>query len=493
MNVLRPSSRLVPALVFMLAAGIYASAGFHNTLGIDAAVDIYAGQQVLAGIPPDVSIFVVKTPLGPLAAALGVALGRFLGIDDILAARLLCYLMGCLTVVCVYLLGKQVAGGRGALLAALTFLGFYPFTLGATSGPDPKVPMLLFATAGMYLASTRRWLWAGLCGSLAGLAWQPGFAFPALIFALALFQPRPARAGAALATLAGGVIPLAAVLAYFAERRALPDLLDATIMYPLFKLDRHEALLTTLRRIIGVVASSYRSMAVPIAIGFAVMLGWCVWRAAHHRSLRSLGEDRFAPVLLTFVPPILWSLRDFQGAPDFFIFLPYVALGFGLFADKALPDIAGQARLRLRRYALSAGAGALLLGAAVASNVEQRGSGLDAQAQAARTILARFGPDVRIISSYATQVLALTRRQGATPTFYPGLREEYDAHLEARYPGGFGGWLRQIKAYDPQLIVLGSARGRHGAELMDWMRARYRREKIGPWTVWIKHDLRTAQ
>src|SRR3712207_9105294 len=40
-------------------------------------------------------------------------------------------------------------------------------------------------------------------------------------------------------------------------------------------------------------------------------------------------RETFAPVLLSLPFPVIWSMMDFQGYPDFFVFIPYVAIGFG--------------------------------------------------------------------------------------------------------------------------------------------------------------------
>ena len=35
-----------------------------------------------------------------------------------------------------------------------------------------------------------------------------------------------------------------------------------------------------------------------------------------------------AAFLLSFLAPVIWSVLDFQGYPDFFVFLPYFAISF---------------------------------------------------------------------------------------------------------------------------------------------------------------------
>src|SRR5438552_581083 len=77
----------------------------QRKLDADASFMVYAGQQILRGHAPYVGVGIVKLPVSPLVAALGIAMGRTFGLDDILAARLAFWLCAGLTVGAVYLVG----------------------------------------------------------------------------------------------------------------------------------------------------------------------------------------------------------------------------------------------------------------------------------------------------------------------------------------------------------------------------------------------------
>ncbi len=476
---------LMAALAFVLAALIYPTAGFRNTLIRDAGGYLYAGQQVLRGVPPYQSIFTHKGPMPVLVSAAGVALGRLLGLEDVFGVRyLFCFLACCMVAVLALLVEHLLASRRAGLLAALIFLGFYPFTFGATAGPEPKLPMMLFLTLGLYLTSTRRWFWAGLCGALAALTWQPTAVLPAVTFLLALLAPRAERRRAALLTLAGGALPVAAVVAYFIERRALQTLLENSIMFNVLYLDRGE--ISLVEHFLGparMIFSKYQTMMFPIIIGLAGMAGIYVWRIRGYRAWRDLAGDPFAPLLLLLPAPILWSLKDFQGAPDFFIFLPFVALGLAWLLDGGLRRLERAVAGRFWRIALIAGVCLILLGLAALQNRARRDWGLEYQMKGAAQIMARFGPGLRVFARGVPQVLALTHTVSPTP--YMNLSYVFDVQ-ESRMPGGFAGWLGQIEAWDPHIIPVEHIAGIHAQEFQAWLDARYIPEQIGPWKVYVK-------
>src|SRR5215218_10992640 len=226
-------------LVFALAAFIYSQYGLYAVLNRTNGIDLYSGQKMAEGIPHYVSIFDVITPLGPMLAGVGVMISKQLGWSDIYTARLLFFFLGCCAVASVYLLGNSLfRSQRVGVFAALTFLGFYSFAAEIARGPYHKVPMVLFVALSLLLTSQRRWLLAGLCGSLSFLLWQPTGIFPLVTLFLATMQPRERRPAAIVRTLAGMWLPLVAVGAYFYYHGAFSKLLDGSILFHILYGDR---------------------------------------------------------------------------------------------------------------------------------------------------------------------------------------------------------------------------------------------------------------
>jgi hypothetical protein len=482
----------LPLLVLALAVFVYSLYGFDQVLLRDYSIYLYSGQRMAEGIPPYVSIFDHKGPLSPMLAGLGVMLSQQLSWDDVLTVRLVFFVTGCLAVVAVYLLGKNVFRSQTAgFFGALTFLGFYAYAQPAASGPEPKTPMILFEILSLLLTVQKRWFWAGLCGSLALLVWQPMAVFPLATFVLAVRRPSGERYGAALRTLAGIVVPLAATVAYFYYHDALGDFLDGFVLFNVLYLVRGSTWFTWhVAGAVGVVASTYSTMLVPIVIGLFMIVRLYFLRPY---------EYRFAPILLSFPGPILFSLRDFQLADDFYVFLPYVAIGFGTFLALAIH--------RAKTPRLVAGLlGAILLAVALANTFDQfnvsaakalKGTtiSLSQQREGAEEIEARLGEDARLASINSPQVLVLLQRVNPNP--YLWITAGVDQEIAAETPGGFEGWLGELESSDLDAIsFFGEGQtllprthltSVHSRELDNWLNLRYHAEKIGPWWLFVKN------
>jgi hypothetical protein len=98
--------------LLLIAAYIYSRSGFQMKISRDAAVEIYTGQQIVAGVAPYVSIFRIHTPLAPFAAAGGIWAARAFGFDDILGARLMFFGTAAGSVAALFLLGETLFGAR---------------------------------------------------------------------------------------------------------------------------------------------------------------------------------------------------------------------------------------------------------------------------------------------------------------------------------------------------------------------------------------------
>ena len=488
----------LPLFILALAALVYSMYGFEGVLLRDYSIYLYSGQRMVEGVPPYVSVFDHKGPLPPMLAGLGVMLSKWLNWDDIHTVRLVFFATGCLTVVAVYLLGKNVFRSQVAgLFGALTFLGFYGYAQPATSGPEPKTPMVLFQTLSLSFMSIKRWFWAGFFGSLAFLVWQPMAIFPLVAFVLAVTRPKEERYGAALRALAGIMIPLVAVVAYFYYEGALGAFIEGLIFFNINYLVRGDSELGSQLGAAAVnVAIPYGTMLVPILIGLAVIVRLYFLRPYQYR---------FAPILLSFPAPILWSLQDFQLADDFYVFLPYAAIGFGTFLSFVIH------RDQVSRP-LAVLVGVVLVGVALANTSEQINAGaaytlkgtnvnLSDQREGALEIKDRLGEDAKLASINSPQVLVLLHRENPNP--YLWITAGVDREIDAETQGGFDGWIRELGEFDPDAIVffgegqsiLPSAHLTEGRKqkLLGWLNSRYQMEKIGTWWLYEKNSQQASQ
>ncbi|HEY0127993.1 MAG TPA: hypothetical protein VGB40_02395, partial [Rubrobacteraceae bacterium] len=209
----------------------------------------------------------------------------------------------------------------------------------------------------------------------------------------------------------------------------------------------------------------------------------------------------FLPILVSFPAPVLWSLRDFQLADDFYVFLPYAAIGFGSFLLAAI-------RRTDNPRVLAAVLGAILLtiGLAntwneVSSAAAQKLTGttidLPAQREGAQQIQERFGEDVKVASINSPAVMVLLHQTNPDP--YLWITAGVDNRIEARTPGGFKGWLDDLTEYDPDAIsffgegqsLLPSAHltAERRQQLDLWLDPRYSAEKVGPFWLFVKKEL----
>jgi hypothetical protein len=353
--------------------------------------------------------------------------------------------------------------------------------------------MVLFQTLSLLFAVQKRWYWSGFFGSLALLVWQPMAAFAFATFLLAVTRSREERYSAAWRAMAGTATPLLATVAYFYYHGALADFLDGFVLFNFLYIERGTiSMISTLATAASNIILPYITMLVPILIGLVMIV-----RLYFQRPF----EYRFLPILVSFPAPVLWSLRDFQLADDFYVFLPYAAIGFGSFLLAAI-------RRTDNPRVLAAVLGAILLtiGLAntwneVSSAAAQKLTGttidLPAQREGAQQIQERFGEDVKVASINSPAVMVLLHQTNPDP--YLWITAGVDNRIEARTPGGFKGWLDDLTEYDPDAIsffgegqsLLPSAHltAERRQQLDLWLDPRYSAEKVGPFWLFVKKEL----
>jgi hypothetical protein len=476
------------ALILVLSTLAYRQYGFAGPLMRDDAIHLYSGQQMAHGIPPYLSIWDHKGPLAPMIAGIGAWAAPWLGIEDILAVRLTFFAISLLTVVGVYFMASDLLDSRAiGLVAAFTFLNFWGFGRHAGSGPRAKTAMLLFQVLALWGTGRKTWFWAGLCGSLAFLTWQPTGIYPAAAFALALLQsPKKVRISNALRALAGIAVPILAVSAYFVAYGALYEFVEGTILFNLIHLDRGAwSVRGNVQRIARAVYGGYRTMFVPIWLGLGMMPTLLIWRLSRvrYRIGRWLADDRFCALLLTAPLPLAWSLVDFQGYPDFYVFLPYVAVGLAWALAPAYRSLGKTGRVG-QAIALAIVC-AILACSAAYTYCQTASEDLALQRAWAAEAVARYGGE-RVVSIGVPEALVLLHRTNPNPYLF--IVNGIDNRIEANAPGGFEGWLEQLAAVDPDVVFYGPTRGRFAPRLKKWLESRFHRVTVGKWTLYVRPE-----
>jgi hypothetical protein len=457
----------------------------------DDSFYLYSGQQMAAGVPPYVSIFEIKGPVSPILAGFGVMLAEMMGWNDIITVRVVFFFISCLTVVVVYLLAAYLFNSmRTGVFSAMTFIAFNGFALHAASGPRPKTPMVLFEILSLLFTAKKLWFWGGFFGSLSFLVWQPAGIYPLITFIIAVCQPKGQKYQAVSQTLLGIIFPMVLIGGYFAYHHALYDLLDGLLLFHISGyMDRSiydSSFLSHLTRPLAAVGSGYRSMILPIFIGLVMISLFYLWRRTYNKNWSStLTTDPFSVILLTFPAIIIWSVIDFQGYPDFYVLLPYAAIGFGQFIVLTIQRLEAEMNefQSIIKYSSMFLLATTLLAVSLynaRSYNKTNGGALHRQIQFARQLEERFekefGTGMKLVSIGAPKVLVFLKR--VNPTRHVNTNGGLGEYIHATTPGGFEGWLRSLDEYDPDVIVLGWTWGKQSRKLRHWLKTKYTKEEI---------------
>ena len=437
-------------LLFVLAVYVNSQAGFGRALHRDNAVFVYEGQQLVNGVPLSVSLFEPRPPIAGIISGVGVWCARSMGFSDILGFEAAFLLFASLVPLGIYALTLSLFRSRiTALLGAMTFFWFFVVSF---SGPQPKIPMLLIASLSLAFCVRRTWFLASLCGSLAGLTWQPMFVFALVPLFLSLFQPQQAK-GQFVRAAAGLILPLLITAGYFAYCNALVEFLDAVFVFPLLYLvTNHRDGFVALLRAVFELDKPSQSISVTM-LGLVSFVSLLLLRLAQRRwnLLEFLRSDPFSSLLVSFPWPFLWSLFDYQGKGDCLVFLPYASIGLTWLLSSAFAchGVGGSTRIG-KVMALLFFSSVMLFGSSIGHAVGGRKS-IEHRLQWARELEGRCPRDFRMAAVGNPEPLVLLGK--TNPSRYIHLIRGIGAHLRAREPGGIDGWVKQLRQYKPSVLV----------------------------------------
>lgn len=474
-----------PSVAFGVALLLFTRFNIDDMLSRDESIYVYAAQQQAAGVPPYISIFDPKTPLASWLATAAIIVGRAFDISDIYSTRVVYLLIACLAVSAMYVLAKWLfASTLAGIAAAATLASFQGFARDALAGPDAKTPAVLLSIVTLALLVRRRYFLGGLAASLAFLTWQPLgiYVVIAVLFALTS-SDQGGRMRAFGSAVIGVIIPIGATAIFYTAERALADLYDATINYPLTGVESDEQG-SQLQHIASIVSRDYSTTKIVFWVGLVFLLALAVARAARppggrHRSL--LRDPYSVAVIPAFIAIFVFSLTDFQGYPDLYPLLPFSALGIGG-SFWFLASATAKGPFAAVAVGLSGGAIAAMV---VASFVvySRAGAGLGEltlQQQAAAALNRLLGPDDTMISLGNPMPLVLIERANPDPFIY--LQAGVDQWAIDHRFGSFANWTKQIDAANPAVVVLAPQTGprRWGrwtspvqSEMRTWLAANY--------------------
>ena len=447
-----------PAVLAVVALVVYLVHGVLGAISRDLSLYVYAGQQVLDGHAPYVAILNRAGPLAHLVPALGIALGRVVGLSDPVGARLLFLIVAVAAVVAVYFWCRLVLRSRSAaLVGAAALLCSHGFIQYASDGPREKTVMVLLFVLFLIDLHKRHWFRAGVWLALATLTLQ--IIFPpgagAALVALVLIG-RGSRLRAVARFAGGGLVVVAAFVAYFAAMGALDDAFQAFWVIN-SRYTEADPPLENARAIWENVADAYgASLWVSVTGGVVVLLAGLLALAGWRRPGSDPAVARLravAPAAAAVVLWAVWSLRDFDGWPDAFPLLAPAALGIALLVVVIAERLALRAAM-----ALVAACSLLAVADGFGYAVSSRDNLLVDQQALAEAIVRPLPRGATFFTVEAPQVVALTRNTliSRNVMYSAGL----EVYLQDTYPGGLEGLGRWVTRQHPTLILITRDRSR---------------------------------
>ena len=139
------SVRGLAVVAFLLgAAVVLAYRPFSQTVRGDCAIYDYIAQSILRGQMPYRDAIDPKAPAGMYFSAMAMAIGKSIGMRDVIAVRWLHVLMAALLSAITFLVAEAYLRSRiAALIAFLVPLLTDNFVLMMNKGTQPKLPMMV--------------------------------------------------------------------------------------------------------------------------------------------------------------------------------------------------------------------------------------------------------------------------------------------------------------------------------------------------------------
>ena len=443
----------------------------------DTAIWDYMAQSILRGQIPYRDVVDIKGPGAAYLSAGAMALGKLVGLRDLITVRLLHVLMIGLLSAVTYLVAEAYLRDRlAAIIAMLVPLLPTHFALMTTSGTQPKLPMVLFGLLTLLFIAEDKPLLAGACSMLSCLCWQPGLMFTGtavLIFSRYLTSWRDGRA---VKVMTGALLPLAVVLLYFYARGALPDLWAWAITYnfSVFGPEAKAGLTEAITKLWQIVIRVFRYDR-PVVI--LSLIGLLLFTARRLRD-KFRGRDALAApdlfrdaVAIPALVYLAFCLINFQASADLIPFFPFI----GIFAAWFFVE-AGQLAARWLKHewlipALAACVILIVLAVRVAS-YRIEGRTLQDQDEEFKTIAALLAPDDKIFVHGTAEILVLLNRPNLNP--YVLLDWDADNFAGARHAGGWEAIMQEMKAAAPKIVAISRLRTvTHRADFEQWVEQDY--------------------
>ena len=489
---------LIPSL-FLLSFAFYSLSGFDTALVDDASVLMFVGQGLAQGLVPYQDSFVIKGPLSSFLVAFGIKIGEWSGMPEIQSARLMFSLFASFSATSVYVLGRDMFRCRWVgLLSFLTLLSFFAYLHYISAGPRAKIPIVLFESLCLLNILHRRWFWVGLFSSLALLTWQPTglFCIAGLIFAFFSEQDRKKGLKSVVKLLYGSFLPILLFLSYFFLKDALKSFLDGFLLIHVSGVNNRAAIsFQGLERFFIKHLGSNGFVAVAYVFSF-IYFSTRQWaRYKGRETIETFWQDPYSPLFVTLLAFTCWTLVDYQGIPDSFPFLPHLSISFALLVRQVVNFIEKYLHLwpnidSFKVLMVMSVAGLALFGSypALQKNLReiQRKLTLNEQMEYDHNFIQHYGKDLRVMCMGKKMAPCIFFRIHS-PNRYHFIDSGIDLYMEQMEPGGFDGWFKRIREYDPQIVFFTKASGKRMKIFKSWLSNNFKRVPGKPrGTIYLK-------
>ena len=451
MNTMTGRLRRTDPLGPLLAAAafvIFIVQGFDSILTRDLALYSYGAQQTVEGVAPYVSVLNRAGPLAHLVPAIGVAGARLVGMDDLLAMRLLMLLISVACVWLLYLLSRDLFSSRLAGVASatalLTFQGFVTYAVG---GPREKTTLTLFIILALWAVVKQRWMLTGGCVALATLTWQPSFIVGLFVAVVAIAGlGHRAMLPAAIRFAVGGLIPTALISAGFALAGAFSEFLDGFVLINQ-QYTRQRGLVADFTETVSFLYEGFGASFVLILAGLVAVVVVAAMRRKEAFRDRQARDLALVAIGASTVAGLVWSLFVLNGWADLVVLLPAAALGVGAIAAEVLSRVPARIGVPI----LVTWSIACLI-AGLVSSVTNRENVLDQQRAEVAAMFALVPNDATVMSVGGPQPLVLTNR--TNPIRHQMFLTGLDQYVDDTWPGGLDGLADQIAQDEPTFITV---------------------------------------
>jgi len=475
-------------IVFLAAILVYSQSQFWKqpSSGDRANWDYFAQVIVRGGVPYK-DVVNIKSPLSAYIGAAAIVVTKPFGLRDIFAIRITFLVLSALVAAFTFQLASEYLDNRIGIISAAVMISCIAFARYNSGGIQPKTPMILFGLLSLLALKRERPFLCGLFGMCSALCWQPGLLFVGaawLGFSRYLTNWRDVKLAR---LLSGSLLPLIVLIFYFWAAGALKSFYLWNVDFPATVYAPHEARTPSnfFSHLIKLVNGPYKNTAPYFYIALGGLLIAIIREAI--RILKApkgyfVSAATSHALIISLLVYFGFCMIDIQGGPDLIPLLPFVAIfsAIGImFVVEQCAKLSQRVKPGLNRGLFERYAVLVIVvfmvywHVTVAFYFERTFPTLADQEAAIQEVMRNFRPGDSIFAYGQTELLVLTGMSNASKYFL--LDRGKARYLDKVEPGGFDGWLEEVKRQRPRLVAMERLGGDNDLKPLEgWVAEDYR-------------------